>query len=127
MFAALTWSPAPAEGPARKTVSVYVGGEELTRYCRSFMITRRLGQGTPQQLADAAGCYSYVTGVFDMLTELTEQGRIVLPFCIPEGTNAHALTEVVATFLGKNPERRNHSGADLVGTAWSESFPCPSR
>jgi hypothetical protein len=106
------------------TRCIYMDGENLTQECRSFMITRS-GRGTSQQVQQAARCYGYVTGVFDTLAEL--EGRVVVPFCIPEGTNANALTEIVATFLDKNPARRNHSGADLVSEAWSESFPCTSR
>jgi Rap1a immunity proteins len=51
---------------------------------------------------------------------------VSLPFCIPEGTNASDLTEIVAKFLDENPAKRNHSGADLVGNAWIKSFPCQS-
>jgi Rap1a immunity proteins len=124
MFAALACSPVWAEGPVQPRVGIYMDGENLTQECRSFMITRS-GRGTSQQVQQAARCYGYVTGVFDTLAEL--EGRVVVPFCIPEGTNANALTEIVATFLDKNPARRNHSGADLVSEAWSESFPCTSR
>jgi Rap1a immunity proteins len=127
MFAALVSSPVWGEGTGQQTVSIYVSGTKLTQWCRSFMITHPLGRGTNEQVQEAAWCYGYVTGVFDLVAELTVQGRITPPFCIPKGTDSDDLTEIVATFLDKNPARRNHSGADLVGTAWSESFPCPSR
>jgi hypothetical protein len=124
---ALMSSPVPAEDAAKKRVDIYISGTELTHDCRSFLITHRTGVGTAQQQAEQSRCYGYVTGVFDLATELVAQGHITLPFCIPKGSNANDLTEVVAKFADENPAQRNQSGAGIVSAAWVQAFPCQSK
>jgi hypothetical protein len=127
ILSALALSPVRAESPAKETMGVYVTGNQLTRDCRSFVITRRAGGvGTSDQAQETARCYGYVTGVFDLATELVAQGHITLPFCIAKDANANDLAEVVAKFADENPAKRNQSGAGLVSAAWVQSFPCPS-
>jgi len=123
MLFELISKPVCAEDSPPRTITIYTNGEQLTAYCRSFLITQRQRQGTTQQYADAANCYGYVTGVFDTLSEVNMLGQI----CVPAGSNANSLSEVVAKFLDENPERRNQSGAELVMEAWLKSFPCASR
>jgi hypothetical protein len=109
-------------------MDIYVTGEMLAQDCRNFMFTRRAGgQGSLEQHASAQRCYAYVTGVFDLTAEFVATGRTEPTYCIPRGTNAIALAEIVATYSDKNPAQRNRSGADLVSQAWSAAFPCPSR
>jgi hypothetical protein len=130
IISAVISSPVLAEDRAEETVNVYVTGRSLTEACRSFVLVKRqLNRGTTEQIADAERCYGYVTGVFDLAEELTHLTMINwhAPYCIPKGTNANDLVEVVAKFLDENPAERNHSGADLVEGAWAASFPCPSR
>jgi hypothetical protein len=127
ILTALALSPVRAESPAKKRVDVYVSGTALTHDCRSFVITRRAGSiGTSDQAQETARCYGYVTGVFDLATELVAQGHITLPFCIDKDANANDLAEVVAKFADENPAQRNQSGAGLVSAAWVQAFPCPS-
>jgi hypothetical protein len=129
IISAVISSPVLAEDRAQRTVSVYMPGNDLTHDCRSFMVWKRTGSATTQQLHEAGLCYGYVTGVFDSVEELTNMRTVDLtaPFCLPKDANANDLTEIVAKFLDENPAKRNHSGFDLVSGAWAASFPCPPR
>src|SRR5262249_45000203 len=126
ILTALALSPVRAENPAKENLGVYVVGNQLTQDCRSFLNATRTGRVTWEQQAEASRCYGYVTGVFDLGSELVAVGKITLPFCIPKGSNANDLVEVVAKFLDENPAQEDRSGDDLVWAAWKESFPCQS-
>jgi hypothetical protein len=111
-----------------KIITLYVNGEQLTEYCRSFLRTRREGRGTPTEYNDAGHCYGFITGVYDTLSNenlFLKSNVLGFSICIPTNANAKTLAEIVGKFLDDNPKLRVLGGYSLVLRAWAKSFPCP--
>lgn len=47
--------------------------------------------------------------------------------CIPKGTNAGKLEDIVRRYLDKHPEHKGYIGYQIVVTSLVEAFPCPTQ
>ncbi len=65
-------------------------------------------------------CMGYILGISVMLETLTTK------YCRPAGSTNSQIVDVVKRYLGDHPHERHLPAADLIITALSENFPCPS-
>jgi Rap1a immunity proteins len=65
-------------------------------------------------------CMGYILGISVMLETLTAE------YCRPAGSTNGQIVDVVKRHLEDHPHERHLSAADLITTALSENFPCPS-
>jgi hypothetical protein len=110
-----------------RMVAAYVSGEQLTSYCRAYLLKiRQDNRVTAPQAWEAALCDGYVAGVLDAINA---EDADVSPadfarLCMPQDLNAMTAVEIVAKFLDGHPERRASLGYVLVREALAAAFPC---
>jgi hypothetical protein len=127
---ALVMSAATAPARAEEgMVYIQMGGEGLTKVCRSYMeITRMNWKGVSGQTALEAGlCEGAVEMVYDsiVMTKHIMQPTEDFPAsCVPGETTHNALAEVVANYLEAHPEQRSQVGYTLIRRAFAEGWPC---
>ena len=93
-----------------------VSGNELYRHCSERA-------ASPAYTTSAAYCVGYVSAVNDTLNSwLVLEGRQA--FCLPPGSNAGQLADIVRVYLRDNPSTRHFGAATLVMSALLEAFPC---
>lgn len=115
-----------------EVIPIYVTGEQLTRYCRSFlsMVRQENRAAGPQQAHDAGICRGLVEGILDAITlESLQTSKAIdalARVCLPRQLGSGAASEIVANYLEQHPEQRTQAGYVLVRRALSGSFPCPA-
>ena len=118
VFTALLVPAFPAEAQ-----EVQVGGPRLTDDCRKYasIVERGRFDEPKSDVAQSMFCFGFVLGVVDTHSTLLG-GRGVE--CVPAGTDAKAMTEIVARYLSEHPGQRHLPGFLLVLEALSDTFPC---
>lgn len=85
----------------------YIDGNKLFEYCRT----------------NEFGCILYIQGVVDgQLAAVVATNRDVA-YCIPMGSTAGQVKDVVMAFLTAHPERRHLMGGVIVANALSNAWP----
>lgn len=104
------WITPPDKGGLTQGRIAYLDGNELYEYCQS----------------NELGCVLYIQGVVDgQLAAVTATSRDVA-YCIPQGSTAGQMKDIVVKFLADHPERRHLMGGVLVANALSNAWPqCP--
>ena len=106
---------------------IYMSGDVLRSICQSYMqVQKNDNKGTTQEQGERFECYGFVVGSLDAIThEEAQTSRSATPrICLPPGTNAKTVTEVVATYTDTHPEKRQTSGYLLLRMAIAEAWPC---
>lgn len=67
-------------------------------------------------------CRGYVTGVAETLAAGASVGG--LGVCFPKSDSSQNVTEIVVTYLRRNPDDCHNAAAGLVAEALAEAFPC---
>ena len=115
----------PTYTKADDMVGIYMTGEQLTHDCRAFLEFRRQGgRASAQQGFDSAMCLAFVEGVHDAEILGVSPSQLAPAACVPRGSNANSLAEIVANFADQNPALRGSAGYVLVKRALAQSFPC---
>ena len=68
-------------------------------------------------------CLGYITGVFDLLTEVQVTSK-VQRFCVPETATAKQITDEVISFVNENLDRPDLPAHIAVEYALRVRFPC---
>ena len=84
-------------------------GNELWQYCQEEKANFSTGL-----------CMGYILGISVMQETLTTE------YCRPAPSSNGQIVDVVTRHLADNPHKRHLPAADLIITALSENFPCPS-
>lgn len=121
-----------ANAQSEDLIAVYLTGESLTTYCRSYLSLAKTNfrTSTVQEAYEAGYCQAYVTGVLDTFSfrgddDPSENERLLPPFCIrSQDATARSLTEVVARYVDSHPEQRTQTAYSLVRRALAQSYPC---
>lgn len=101
------WMTPPDKGAATKGRIAYLDGNKLYEYCQS----------------NEFGCILYIQGVVDgQLAAISATTRDVA-YCIPQGSTAGQVKDIVVKFLSDHPERRHLMGGVLVANALSNAWP----
>lgn len=66
-------------------------------------------------------CFGFIIGIADVMEDNPLDGRSA---CIPRDASIQQVTEVVITFLEKNPDIRDFTGESLTVQALSDKYPC---
>ena len=121
-------APAFLTGTAKsQNLEIYMSGDVLASICHSYMLVRgNEERGTTQEQGERFECYGFVVGSLDAIThEEAQTSRSATPrICLPPGTNAKTVTEVVANYTDTHPEKRQTSGYVLLRMAIAEAWPC---
>jgi Rap1a immunity proteins len=84
-------------------------GDELWKYCQEEKADFSTGL-----------CMGYILGISVMLETPTAE------YCRPARSTNSQIVDVVKRYLEDNPHERHLPAADLIVTALSKHFPCPS-
>jgi len=88
----------------------FMTGNKLNAFCAS------------SKLNEQSGCAGYVEGVIDYMEWVRlEQHK---PQCIPMGTQAPQVADVVLDYLRDHPEMRSYAATDLVVLAITKAWNC---
>jgi hypothetical protein len=100
---AIASATAAAESPMS---SAFVDGNFLWEECRAVSANGNVG----------AGCISYIIGATDMGNRLL--------FCLPPGTQARQVVDIVRKFLENAPAARNLKADIIISELLSKQWPC---
>ena len=115
-----------------RTVSVFIGGQQLIDSCRGYLRYKKKDrittwQETQQIYFETGLCQGYVTGVVDTVS--AEGGQAFKtnsagPICLPKGITDDTLTDIVARYVDQSPTVRHLPGAQLIIMALANGLPC---
>ncbi|WP_169803454.1 Rap1a/Tai family immunity protein [Sphingomonas pruni] len=74
---------------------------------------------------DRAACISYVAGVADTMMGMSSAGIVKPWFCLPPGSKAGELADVVTKYLKDYPTERLAGASGVVAHALLTAYPCP--
>jgi hypothetical protein len=116
---------ASAVAPALADGLIYLTGNDLTQYCRSFTALNRNGNKptSVQQTYEAALCVGSVQAINDTITH-SRPDDAARGYCLVPGTTVGAITEVVARYLEDHPEARTDGTPAIVTVALGMRWPC---
>ena len=98
------WPACALPQTANKSMTAFVGGNELFKRCS------RTG-------ADLLFCQGYIAGIADTL-ELTAE------ICLPQNSDLRQSSDVVTNYLRGHPETRHRAAASEAADALKQAFPC---
>ncbi len=115
--------------PYSGKIAISISGEELTKYCRSYMTLQRAGGKTnsPQTAYEAGLCFAFIIGIREATQwaddKASHYDTNMGPFCVGYATSS-SVVEAVAVWLDAHPEQRAAAGYVLTRRALTAKFPC---
>jgi hypothetical protein len=91
------------------------------RHVAAFEDGERLFGQCTDAVSEGA-CLNYIAGIADAMTNRNPIYRAKA--CVPDNVQIYQLRDVVVGFLRDHPEIRQQVGAQLVASAFQQSFPC---
>jgi hypothetical protein len=105
--------------------TIWMSGNKLAASCKHLQTCEDSATiCTGRDSVEAGTCLGYIKGVSDAGSKNN--------ICIPKGTTARQIVEIVIQRMAKNPElARNESGemtmaADIIEDALRAQYPCPT-
>ena len=117
LIAVISAAVSSFSGPASAGVK---DGNKLYEHCSS-------SESSPTYYQDAAACTLYIVGVYDGIELATSVYDKENFYCFPEKVIVKQITEIVANYLQKHPEKRHLPASALVVIALKDAFPCGTK
>jgi hypothetical protein len=115
------------QGPATGK-EMFFSAEQLKNYCNSISYDGSVKSAKTEATADALTCTEYIKGIVDAFGFSVWVTNTQPFICIPEGTTAISLINVVKYFMFRNKNEYQFyetPAAAIVTIALTQAFPCP--
>ncbi len=114
------------QGPATGK-EMFFSANELKHYCNSITYTGEVRSETQKAAADVLSCTEYIKGIVDAFGFAIWATNDNPTICIPRGTTAISLVNIVKYFMYQNLKKWDFSetpAAAVVVVSLADAFPC---